>query len=377
MAALVLQAMVLLCVPGQAFADMRVNYVTIEQQAGFASNRVYAGTAVAGRAAHLGFKQPGEIGALAVDIGDRVERSAVLATLDSKALQAALQQAQADVAFAEASMAAQRADTQLAVQTEARFRNLRKKGHVSLQEYDEVRLALQASEARLKVAEASQMRALASRRAARIALDEARIVAPFAGVVQQRLLDEGSQVVPGQAVLRLVASDSIEAHIGVPASVAVGLQPEQGYSVFWNDTEYEAVLRAVPPEIDTATRTMTAVFELGDAKVPLGAVVELTIEQEVASPGFWVPIDALTESDRGLWGLYVVNADLTVERRLVEVVHNESSRVYVRGTLADADRVVSAGTQRIVPGQRVELGNQDVLPGSRRGSGAAPALALN
>jgi len=337
------------------YADTRVDYLQIEREVSFASKRVYAGTAVAKRASELGFKQGGEIFELTVDIGDQVKKGDLLARLDSQSLQAAVNQAQADVAFAEASLAAQRADTQLAIETEQRFRNLKAKGHVSAQDYDEARLALRAKQAQMKVATASKARAAAARSSASILLREARIIAPFSGVIQHRYRDEGSQVAPGQAVLRLVGNENLEAHVGVPAAVAIELELNQTYQVRWNEQIFPARLRAIPPEIDPTTRTMTAVLELEDAQVPLGAVVELTLAQQISAPGFWLPLSALTESDRGLWGVYVVNSDFIVERHLVEVVHTEADRAFVRGTLSADDRVIRTGVQRIVPGQRVEL----------------------
>ena len=210
-----------------SYADTRVDYLQIEREASFASNRVYAGTAVAKRASELGFKQGGEIFKLTVDIGDQVKKGDLLAQLDSQSLQAAVNQAQADVAFADASLAAQRADTQLAIETEQRFRNLKAKGHVSAQDYDEARLALRAKQAQMKVATASKARAAAARSSAAILLREARIIAPFGGVIQHRYHDEGSQVAPGQAVLRLVGNESLEAHVGVPAAVAIELELNQ------------------------------------------------------------------------------------------------------------------------------------------------------
>jgi hypothetical protein len=57
--------------------------------------------------------------------------------------------------------------------------------------------------------------------------------------------------------------------------------------------------------------------------------------------------------DRGLWGLFIIDAENTVQRRLVEIVHNEGDRAFVRGLLSARDRVVATGTQRIVQGQRV------------------------
>ena len=81
--------------------------------------------------------------------------------------------------------------------------------------------------------------------------------------------------------------------------------------------------------------------------------MEVAINEAVDAPGFWLPLSALTEADRGLWGVYVVNAEQIVERRLIEIVHSEADRVFVRGTLATDDRVVATGVQRIVPGQVV------------------------
>ena len=350
-----LQLLFLLCGSASAWAVTRVETMQVERQESFASQRVYAGMAVAKRASQLGFKQRGEIATLSVDIGQKVSKGDVLATLDNRALQAAVRQARADVAFANASLAAQQADTELAAQTEVRYRNLKAEGHVSAQVYDETRLALVSKQAQTRVATASRARATASAAAAEIALSESRIIAPFSGVVQHRHMDEGSQVAPGQSVLRLVAADEVEAHIGVPAAVAVALTPGDEMQVRWNTQTFAAVLRAIPPEIDSATRTMTAILELADGAIPLGAVVELTLQKKVSAAGFWVPISALTESDRGLWGLYVVSDASVVERHLVEVVHTESDRAFVRGTLTTADRVIRTGVQRIVPGQQVEL----------------------
>ncbi len=111
MVALAIQAAFFLCGVPEASADTRVDYLHVEREDSFASSRVYAGTAVAARASELGFKQGGEIATVTVDIGDRVAEGDVLATLDSRALEAAVRQAEADVRFAAASLAAQQAET--------------------------------------------------------------------------------------------------------------------------------------------------------------------------------------------------------------------------------------------------------------------------
>ena len=52
-------------------------------------------------------------------------------------------------------------------------------------------------------------------------------------------------------------------------------------------------------------------------------------------------------------GFFVINQNSQIEQRLVEVIHTESERAFVRGTLAPGDRVVDAGVHRLVPGQQV------------------------
>ncbi len=332
-----------------------VSYQTLEAETGFDALRVYAGRTVAGRASELGFKQPGELAVLHVDIGDEVQRGQVLAELDTASLRASLAQAEADVSLAAANLKALEAETQLARQTEQRFRTLRDAGHTSAQVYDEQRLALRAKEAQLSVAVASLSRAKANRLAAQIAIDEARIEAPFAGQIQSRHMDEGAQAGPGQTIFRLVETAHREAHVGIPETMTSSLTPGTTYTLRWADARLRGTLNALLPEVDPASRTVTAVIELEDETIPFGAVVELELSYRITADGYWLPLTALTESDRGLWGAYVVNGDSSAERRLVEILHVEADRAYVRGTLNPGERVIDTGVQRIVPGQVVSM----------------------
>jgi RND family efflux transporter MFP subunit len=355
----VIEVILLLLVSRHADAAVQVAWVQAEPAERYETLRVYAGRTVPGRVSELGFKQPGQLATVLVDDGDRVGAGQVLARLDADGLQAALRQAQAEVAVAAASLRSAEAHAELARQTEARFASLRDSGHVSEQEYDERALTLRARLAELAVAEAGLARARAARAVAEIAVDEAVLRAPFGGIVQARHRDEGAQVQPAEPVLRLVETTRVEAHVGVPDTLTAGLEPGARYPVRWNGRTLTATLASLLPEVDADTRTRTAVLELARADPPetgppLGAVVELLLQRTVEAAGFWLPLTALTEADRGLWSVYVINGDTTVERRLVEILHAEAERAYVRGTLEPGDRVVSSGAQRVVPGQRVE-----------------------
>lgn len=345
-----------------AAAEVNVSVLHVERQQSYASDRVYAGNTIASRSVELGFGRGGEVDEILVDVGDRVAAEQPLARLDMRALRSRERQAQADVSLARANLIAADARAQLAASTHARLLSLRGHGHVSQQELDESHLQQRTRRAELSVASAGLERALAALEAVQVELVDAVMEAPFAGVIQARHLDEGAQVSAATSVLRLVETAIVEAHVGVPADVGEALVPGEDLPVRWNNREFRAHLVAVLPEIDTRSRTMTAVLRLPGSEVPLGAVVELRLSRMTDEPGFWLPLNALTAAERGLWGVYVIGDQDIVELRLVEILHTEADRAFVRGTLSGNERVVKSGVQRIVPGQKVMVSG-DEAPG--------------
>ena len=334
--------------------DTTVAVTEARQQTHYSAIRQYAGRTVPRRSAALAFRHGGAIAELHVDAGVEVATGDLLASLDTASFAARVDQADADAALADANLAALRADVELARQTEQRFRRLHESGHLSTQRYDEYRLSLTAKRAQLRVAAANLKSRHAALAAARITLEETQIKAPFDGVIQSRELDEGAQVAPGEPVLRLVEIGQFEVHVGIPERFALALETGTDYPVVWQNTELAGRLRTTLPEVDPQTRTVTAIFDLDPAQpIPLGAVVAVNVVRQVESPGYWLPLSALNAADRGLWSVYVVNDQATLERRVVEVVHTETDRAYVRGSIEPGDRVVMSGVQRVVAGQRV------------------------
>ncbi|MEC8074580.1 MAG: efflux RND transporter periplasmic adaptor subunit [Pseudomonadota bacterium] len=345
--------MLLLIATPQSFAELTVSYLTVTPQAEFSTNRVYAGTSRAARRAELGFKRGGEVATVMVDLGDSVAAGQLLAQLDTRALASDLRRAQSEEVLAAANRRSASAQTELAANTERRVRALRANGNVSQQAFDEAHLQYRVSRAQLEVAQASLGRAQAAVEAMEVALSEAEIRAPFGGIIQARHVDEGSQIGPGSPALSLVETSKREAHVGIPESAVTSLTVGDAYTINWQNVSASAQLRSLLPEVNPNTRTVTAVFTVADQRIPLGAVVELSLRQRVPGNGFWVPIEALTAMDRGLWGVFIIDAEDIVQQRLVEIVHNEGDRAFVRGLLSTNDRVVATGTQRIVAGQRV------------------------
>lgn len=345
------------CIP-TAEAQLSVSVTKATLEAGYQVNRVYGGEVRAGRVSNLGFRHAGEIARVHVQEGDTVGTGQLLAELDPEPLRAVREQAAAGYRHAEASLQVARAAVELATATTRRHRDLLERGHNSPQRFDEVRLDLAAREAQLAVAKAELTRARASLRAAEVDLERSRIHAPYPARIQTRHADEGAMLIPGQPILRIVEAGRREARIGLPVDVAAALAPGRTYPFRSGDRFLNGTLLQVLPEVDGRTRTLTALFELeaNGSPAAAGSLIELNLERTITEPGFWLPLSALSEAQRGLWALFVVVRDSsgeTIERRLVEVLHSDGDRVFVRGTLAEGDRVVATGSGRIVPGQSV------------------------
>lgn len=128
----------------------------------------------------VGSQISGIVKKLYVDFNDRVKAGQVLAELDPTLMRAQLQQSEANVASAEASL-------QLAQANEARTRGLYAKEYVTRQDLDTAEQALDSAKAQLKLATAQAERD-------RTNLNYTVIRSPVAGVVVSRVVDVGQTV---------------------------------------------------------------------------------------------------------------------------------------------------------------------------------------
>lgn len=337
-----------------------VSAVKIEAQQSYQVQRRYAGELLHVRSSQLGFEFGGIVGFSRVNEGDIVKSGDVLLGLATRSMEADLEGALARFQTAEANLVAQDAQLALSKSSLKRYEDLVQKGHGSAQRLDELQMQYRVDEASLGVIRAQVRSASAGVEMARANLAKFTIRAPYDGVIQARLVDEGSVVAPGQSVLTIVEAGRLEARIGIPEPMARRLVTGTSFPLKVADRNVTAMLKALLPTADAATGTVIALFEIEEPGLFAGTLAEVSLDVSVQEQGFWIPVSSLAESQRGLWSVMVVNTSegkQTVEARLVEVLHRGDTEVYVRGTLRDGDLVVSGGTSRIVSGQEVQLAN--------------------
>lgn len=353
----------LLWLPGSASADvLPVNATILHEQQHYTVNRHYAGMLSPLRTSLLGFESSGVVALINVQEGDRVAAGDTLIALDMAVGRVDLKAAQAGVANARASLLAQQAQLELARSNQRRDADLVARGLGAAQRTQELAIQGRVDAARVTMLETALQSAIAQQDMAAVRFQKLQINAPFAGIIQSRWVDEGTIISPGQTVLTMVEDAGLEARIGLPEAAVAYLQVGKLYQFRVADRQVSGLLKAVLPVADQVTGTMTALFELQDRTLFAGVVAELVLTAEVQAAGYWLPLSALAESQRGLWAVLVVKdagEGRSVESRLVEVIHRGDDAVYVRGTLRDGELVIVDGTARIVPGQGVRVTRLD------------------
>ena len=379
--------------------------VEIKPVSSYQATQTYTGEVTALRTSEVGFELGGKIVSLSVDEGDWIEQGQTIAQLDIATLQAqrqglVAQKEEARAVLAElrngaraeqiASAKAKVKDLQQQVELEKIKNNRReylyREGAIAKEQLDEIAFNRQALQERLNDARSSllelengtRVEQIVAQQAAidtltaniteiDIQIDKSTLRSPFAGMVSSRNFDEGTVVEAGQSVVRLVESDRLEVRIGVPVGAIKSVPIGSPQEIKINGSNYSATVDSILPETEPNTRTRTVILTLDatNRQVAPGEIARLAVPQTTKTNGYWLPIKALKESDRGLWSCYsVVTNDMgetIVERQYVEILVTESDRTLVKGTIQPGDSIVANGIHRLVPGQRVSL-NIDERP---------------
>lgn len=324
-----------------------VAYVVFELESGHALTERFTGRVEARREAGLGFERAGLVIAVDAAEGKAVRAGDVLARLDT-----ALLEAEQDRLAAERRRVAAALD--IASRTYERQRNLQSQGHASAQRLDETRQEVEVQHATLAALDASL-------RAVEIHLEKSLLVAPFDGRVSARVIDEGEIVTAGEAILELLETSAPQARIGLSPEAAGALDAGAGLTVRIDDVVWDANLRTLRPDLESRTRTVTALFDIvptADGATPrIGTLAMLDLERTILVDGGWVPLVALSEGTRGLWSVFVLRVEEngeTIRREAVEVLHATATHAYVRGSMTPGERLVAAGVMRVAPGQLVK-----------------------
>jgi RND family efflux transporter MFP subunit len=294
--------------------------------------------------ADLGFRVNGKILERPVDVGTQIKKDDLLARLDPQQYKQDLEVAKSEIAVAEAEVT--RSQNQ-----EYRQRELLKSGYTTQVQYDQALKTFKTAQAQLDAARAKQIQASEN-------LGYTNLRADNDGVITAVGADAGQVVGAGQMVVRLARPEEREAVFNVAEGAFKNRPRDPTVTVqLVSNPQIEAAgkVRYVSPQADPETRTYTVRVSLPDAppqmRLGANAVGSVTLDQ---NPGVAIPGSALFQKD-GKPAVWVVEKDSSVQLKPISVQRYEGDAIVVDDGLVQGDVVVTAGVQKLLPGQKVSL----------------------
>jgi len=294
--------------------------------------------------ADIGFRVNGKILERPVDVGTQVKKDDLLARLDPQQFRQDFEVAKAEVAKADAEVTRSQAQ-------EYRQRELLKNGNTTRVHYDLALKTFKTAEAEADAARAKQIQASEN-------LGYTDLKADNDGVISAIGAEPGQVVSAGQMVVRLAQPGEREAVFNLAEATFKNppKNPTVEVKLVSNpDIKTEGKVRYLSPQADPTTRTFTVRVSLPDAppQFRLGANVigSVTVNEgsSIAIPG-----SALFQKD-GQPAVWLVDKDGTVQLKPITVQRYQGESVIVGDGLARGDVVVTAGVQKLLPGQKVSL----------------------
>ena len=277
------------------------------------------------RQATLAAQVGGNVLMLAVKPGDRVRSGQLVARVDERETQAAVQRSEAGVAQAEA-------ETRNARLGAERSRDLRAQGFLS-------QAALDQAETQFKAAQAGLQQAQAGRNQATLVRGFASITAPFDGVVLDTHLQAGDLAAPGRAIATVYAPGALRAVVQLPSSMAVAARKAAEVQVELADG------RRIAPSSRSLLPTADAVSQ----------TVEWRLELPAATADAGLPGQALRVLFQGRAGAQPSTAPLVLPASAV-LRRGELTAVYVVQDQRFVLRAVRTGADRGAAGIEVLAG---------------------
>lgn len=282
--------------------------------------------------------------------GQEVAKGALLVTLDESKLQAGLEESESSL--------------KLSRQTFERATELLGAKLISQQEYDQASSRLASDEATVSLRR-RQMR-------------DARVTAPFKGVVGARQVSPGQLVNRAMTLTWLVDLDPVKVEFNVPERFLGQVEVGQTIHVSvaaWPARDFQGKVFFVAPFVDPVTRTVLMKAEVpnGERLLKPGMFANLDLTLQVRSNAVVVPEAALSQIlDGNRAVVMLVDAEDTVTPRPVKVGMRLPGLVEITEGLTGTERVVVQGLQKIAPGMKVRIGP---APGDVPAPGIAPGAS--
>jgi RND family efflux transporter MFP subunit len=307
------------------------------------------GTITSARVARLSTEVSGQVEAVNVEVGDRVESGAALVELDREIEQLTLEALQASTRQASAELGDAKRRHQDA-------KRLREQNSISKNQ-------LRLLEAEVEVDAATLKQRQAEEQTQRARVQRHTLLAPFGGVVSERLTETGEWIEPGRPVLTLVAIDDLRIEFRVPQEFYPHINAQSAISVTLDalpEREFAGRIDAVVPVSDASSRTFLihVRVDADDAPLTPGMSVHGKLNLSTGRQGVVISRDAILRYPDGRVTVWVINPDSeppTVSEKRVITGHSFNGLITIREGIQAEDVIVVRGNESLQEGQQVRI----------------------
>ncbi len=288
--------------------------------------------------------------------GADVAENAPLYQIDTATYEAAIRQARATVAQAEAQLRAAEREAD-------RLMELQSRNVASQQALDEAVSARDSAEAGVELAEAQLY-------SAEIELSRTTIRARLSGRIGLSQISRGALVTASQAQPLAVIRAIDPVYVDVTQSAADLLRWRRGETeeelegadatvrlilADGSDFSETGQLKAAEPNVDplTGVVTLRMQFDNPDMLLLPGMYVQVDMPVEVAHSVFLVPQESVVRDRRGQPSVWVVDGENVIDERAIGIVQDQGNHWVVDRGLDRGDRIVVEGFQKTGPGATV------------------------
>ena len=309
---------------------------------------IYSGEVRGRFESQLAFQVGGKVTKRFIELGSTVRAGEVLMQIDSKDLQQTVNSSSAQVYSTESKL-------KLAKNNLDRYQQLYAHGAVSRAQLDQYQ-----NEYDVAVASVQQTSAQLSQGVNQ--LNYSLLYADHPGVIANITVEAGQVVSAGQTILTIVQDGEREIEISVPENRIEELRKAtQIKATFWAlpNTAIEGKVREIAPMADSTTRTYKVRISLINPpqEIKLGMTAAVTVSDSPQSASLTIPLSAVyqTGTSPEVW----VVKDSLVSLRPVQTGNFSGNQIQVLAGLDPGETIVTAGVQKLRPGQQVRITGGD------------------
>ena len=301
------------------------------------------GTVKPWKLANLSFQIAGKLQEEPLELGTPVEAGRAIAKLDDADYKVQVEAAQKQISLVAV-------DTERTKRELDRCEQLIAQSAISRKDLDDARDLNKAALAKAGQAETACKQAI-------LMVEHSTLSAPFAGIILDRLIEQGEMVTAGTPVVTLGQTDKVKIAITVPSDQINSWGENTKAVVFaQNGHKYDATVYKVSPEARGDTGSFEIELSVANTKNEFIPGQVVTVEHNLESEkGLWIPLKAVVSYGEALKYIYVLNDNNSVKRSNVKLGPLAGEKVRIIEGLKAGDRIVVTMPENLRDGGRVEV----------------------